>query len=341
MKALVTGACGFVMSVLVHRLLDADPDLRIIAVDLSEPDQLIQRELGENRDRVDFRRQDLCDAAGMESLMVSEAPEVVVHAATLTHVPSWELEQPSRYLDVNIGGTANLLEACRKAGSVRRIVHVSSGAVYGSGEEMPNPVKENSPLPANEMYGITKVSTEMIVHRYGELFGMTTPTVRLTKIFGEMERPTSARASMSLPYHLATSVISGNPVQVTDRTLEAGGDWLSAVDVSRALIPLCLDSDVQTGTWNLAGGRWTTVPELLSYFGAVSHTADLSGAGSSGAGAGSVGDVVDIDPLLTRGKDGVLAIDQAHADLDWAPRPLDEQISEYLTWVNAHPQNFQ
>lgn len=341
MTVLVTGACGFLMSVLVRRLLDADPELRVIAVDLSAPDPLLRRELGTDIDRVDFHRQDLCDAAGLRDLLAATTPEGVVHAATLTHVPSWEREQPSRYLDVNIGGTVNLLEACRAAVSVRRFVHVSSGAVYGAGDGLPNPVKENSPLLANELYGITKVSTEMIVHRYGTLFDIATPTVRLTKIFGEMERPTSARASMSLPFHLAASVVSGEPVTVTARTLEAGGDWLSAVDVARALVPLCLDDDAPTGTWNLAGGRWTTVPDLLSHFGAASCTADMPSAGTSGAGAGSVGEVVDIDPSLTHGKDGVLAIDRARADLGWTPRPLTDQITDYLTWAHDRPRNFQ
>lgn len=341
MNILVTGACGFVMSALMRRILMTDPEVRITAVDLSDPDALLQAELTGAMDRVSFHRLDIREADALSDLVTKERPTVIVHAATLTHVPSWERDTPSRYLDVNIGGTVNLLEAARRTPSVRRLVHVSSGAVYGAGELAPNPVDEHSPLDANELYGITKVSTEGIVHRYGQLFDIETPTVRLTKIFGEMERPTSARASMSLPFHLAASRISGVPVQLTPRTLTAGGDWLSAVDVSRALVPLCLDESSPTGTWNLSGGKWTAVPELLELFGADSRSAAAQKDSTSGAGAGSVGSTVDIDPELTRGKDGVLSNNRAKADLGWEPRSLTDQIGEYLDWALAHPRNFQ
>lgn len=341
MNILVTGACGFVMSALIRRLLMTDPEVQITAVDLSDPDSLLQSELTGATSRVSFHRVDLRDADTLSDLVITTRPTVIVHAATLTHVPSWERENPSRYLDVNIGGTVNLLEAARQAPSVRRLVHISSGAVYGAGELTPNPVDEHSPLDANELYGITKMSTEAVVHRYGQLFDMTTPTVRLTKIFGEMERPTSARASMSLPFHLAASRISGVPVQLTPRTLTAGGDWLSSVDVSRALIPLCLDDSSPTGTWNLSGGRWTTVPELLELFGTDTRSAEAQNDSTSGAGAGSVGGTVDIDPELTHGKDGVLSNTRAAIDLGWAPRPLADQVDEYLEWASAHPRNFQ
>lgn len=341
MRVLVTGSCGFVMSVLVRRLLDADPDIQVTAVDLAEPDEVFLSSLGHDRDRVRYRQANLVDAGMVAEIVTDTRPDVVVHAATLTHVPSWEKEDPARYLEVNIGGTANLLEACRITPSIRRIVHVSSGAVYGAGEGIPNPVTEASPLPANELYGITKVSTEKIVHRYGELFGWETPTVRLTKIFGEMERPSSARASMSLPFHLAASAVSGVPVHITERTLNAGGDWLSAVDVAEVLVSLCLGNAAVSTTWNLAGGQWTTVSDLVALFGASIRTAELTGMSTSGAGAGSVGDTVDIDPSLTRGKDGVLDYSKAHADLAWEPRPLQEQVDEYLEWARSNPTIFR
>ncbi|NEC14137.1 NAD(P)-dependent oxidoreductase [Streptomyces sp. SID8014] len=326
MRYLVTGARGFVMSVLVERLLTAEPDAVVTTVDLHAPDHLLTTHLAGHEGRVQHVRADVGDSSAVAEVIAESDPEVIVHGATVTHDAASERLDPGRFIHVNTGGTATVLDAARRAGRVRRVLLVSSGAVYGS-SPLGLLTEDAAPAP-DEMYGISKLAGELVARRFGRLYGLEVPIARLTKMFGPMERPSSGRAVMSLPYHLAAAALAGRPLRVTERTLRAGGDWLSATRAAGALHLLARGTGRGDGVYNISSGVRTGVPELLARFGVEALPAP--------AGEG----VVDMDPDAESGKNGVYASDRARRELLWNPGDLQEQVTEYLTWARNNPAVF-
>ncbi|MGY1433689.1 NAD-dependent epimerase/dehydratase family protein [Streptomyces reniochalinae] len=326
MHYLVTGARGFVMSVLVKELLTADPDAFVTALDLHEADDVLTRHLGGYAERVSYVRTDVTDSAAVTDTVAAGAPDVIVHGATVTHDAQTERRDPERFVRVNITGTTHILDAARRTGTVRRVLLVSSGAVYGSCPQ--RLLTEETPPAPDEMYGVTKVAGELVAQRFSELYGLQVPVARLTKMFGPMERPSSGRAVMSLPYHLAAAAVRGRKVALTERTLEAGGDWLSATHAARALSRLAGEEGEGSRTYNLSSGTRTTVADLLALFGVEARTVPAEHADA------------DMDPTAEFGKNGVYAADRARDELSWKPAALAEQADEYLAWARQHPDVF-
>ncbi|CAL9330969.1 NAD-dependent epimerase/dehydratase family protein [Streptomyces sp. enrichment culture] len=326
MRYLVTGARGFVMSVLVQHLLTTEPDATVTAVDLHGADDVLTRYLGGHGQRVRHVRADVTDAAAVSAAVTAAAPDVIVHGATVTHDATTERQDPGRFVRVNVDGTAHVLDAARRTGSVRRVLLISSGAVYGSSPE--RLLTEDTPTAPDEMYGVSKVAGELVARRFSELYGLHVPVARLTKMFGPMERPSTGRAVMSLPYHLAAARLEGRPVDVTERTLNAGGDWLGAGQAARALHTLAGTEGEGSRVHNISSGVRTTVPELMAHFGVTARTVP---AGRADA---------DMDPTAETGKNGVYACDRARRELGWTPDGLGTQVAEYVEWARRHPGFF-
>lgn len=326
MRYLVTGAGGFVMGVSIERLLRHDPDSSVTGVDLHSTDPVLENHFRAVRDRLRLTTVDVRNAAGVRELVRSVEPEVIVHGATLTHDPVSECENPGRFLEVNTLGTANLLDAARET-PPRRFILVSSAAVYGNREEQVV-TEDTSPAP-DEMYGISKWAAEQAAQRYNELYDLPLSIVRLTKMFGPMERPTLGRRAMSLPYHLAAALLGGRKLSVTERTLRACGDWLNATDAADALRMLANQQQRARRTYNVASGLRTTVPELVSLFGEdLVQVADPTRA------------TFDMAPDEDHGKNAVVAPNRIRDELDWHCRPLATQVSGYLEWAAQNREFF-
>ncbi|REE75465.1 dTDP-glucose 4,6-dehydratase [Rhodococcus wratislaviensis] len=326
MKYLITGANGFVMSVFARHILEHEPDARICALDLNTPDDITLDYLGDTG-RVEFHSVDVRDAGTMRAVLSEFAPEVVVHGATVTHVPRWEHDDPTRFIDINTMGTMNVLDAARRTASVRRTVLISSAAVYGNGYELAGTaLPETSPPDPDEMYGISKLAGELIAHRMSTLYGMDIPILRFSRVFGPMERPTGTRATMSLPYHLARARTTNTSLRVTTRTLTATGDWISATDVATALYAICTHPSPCTDSFNIGSGHHSTVTDLVDLFKSAVTVDDSDG--------------VDTDPNEATGKNGLLHIGRIAHATEWQPRPLADQIDEYVKWALAHSDHF-
>jgi nucleoside-diphosphate-sugar epimerase len=159
MAVLVTGGCGSVGALSVQRLL-VEPEAEVVVVDISPPDDAVKRLLGSALERVTFLQADVSDRAGLEAVLAEVDPlglRAIVHAAILDHVPRWERENTRAYVDVNLGGTINLLEVARRLPLLGAFVYVSSGSVYGEpGPATPVDLQgEDGPVDPPEMYAIT------------------------------------------------------------------------------------------------------------------------------------------------------------------------------------------
>jgi nucleoside-diphosphate-sugar epimerase len=329
---LVTGGAGFVMSALIRQVLANDPAVRVVMLDLGPFDALVVGYLAGYVDRVTYVQGDVRDRGVLDSIAAAHDLTHVVHAAAVTIATAWEIERPTWYIDVNIMGTVSVLDWARHLPGLVRFLYVSSGAVYGfpTAESPREPQPETGPFNPVELYSITKYTSELICRRYGELYGMATVRVRPTSVFGPMERPTSARINISLPYRMMRACLEGRPFRVTPNTLAAGGDFISNEDAAVAMAALLSAPRLHYDAYNLASGRFIGIRELLQTFRTVAPAFRYEVVDDSRADA-------NIDPTHRQARWNAYAIARAAEDVGWKPRSLAEQLAGYMAWVQDDP----
>ncbi len=188
MKALVTGAAGFIGSHLCERLL-ADGWL-VVGVDnfddFYEPKvkwQNIESCLA--HDNFGLVEADIRDSAAMNEV-AGQGIDVIVHLAARAGVrPS--IENPMLYTDVNISGTVAMLEAARQY-DVRKFIFGSSSSVYGNNKKVPFSEEDNVDFPISP-YAATKKACELICHTYHSLYGIDMTCLRFFTVYGPRQRP--------------------------------------------------------------------------------------------------------------------------------------------------------
>src|SRR5271167_3306524 len=248
MTLLVTGATGFVMSVMVRHWLEADRGARAIALDMAPLDDAARRYFAPIADRLDIVSADVTKPDQWGPLLSRRGVTHVVHGATVTPISRGtaaeakrepEAENPGRIIDVNVMGTVAVLDWARTLPRLQRFIYVSSGAVYKHhGPDRPGePLPEDGYVMPRRLYGISKLASELITERYGELFGLSTASVRPSSVYGPMDRVTARRAFRHLPNRLAHLAVDGVK-RVRVNTLKAVGDYIHAEDVARAIVSL-------------------------------------------------------------------------------------------------------
>lgn len=207
MKALVTGAAGFIGSHLCERLL-AD-GWSVIAVDnfddFYDP-EMKRRNIGACLENTGFRlvEVDIRDADAMIR-SAGDGVDVIVHLAARAGVrPS--IEQPLLYADVNINGTMVLLEAARRC-RIKKFIFASSSSVYGNNEKIPFSEDDNVDFPISP-YAATKKACELICHTYCRLYGISITCLRYFTVYGPRQRPDLAI------HKFARLIEQGKPIPV-------------------------------------------------------------------------------------------------------------------------------
>ena len=132
---------------------------------------------------VTFEAGDITDRERLRAVAEQYHVESIIHAAVITPRLDREQREPDRIIDVNLGGTVNALEVAREIAGLRRFVYISSGAVWGSSPGAAI-LDEESPSNATSLYGITKLASERVTLRYGDLFGLDVVAVRPSNVYG-------------------------------------------------------------------------------------------------------------------------------------------------------------
>jgi len=185
MRALVTGGAGFIGSNLVDALL-ARGDTVTVVDDLSTGRR--SNLDGALTKGAELAELDIRDAGALSELVAAAQPEVVFHLAAQIDVRR-SLEDPAFDAAVNVGGTANLVEAMRAVGS-RRIVFVSTGgAIYGEGEGKKLPLGEDAPIEPFSAYGQSKFAAEGYLALYERLYDLSGISLRLGNVYGPRQDP--------------------------------------------------------------------------------------------------------------------------------------------------------
>ena len=192
MKFLVTGAAGFIGFHTSKYLLNRGD--AVIGIDNLNDyyDPALKKarlSLLKNSDKFTFHRIDIVDKNSVDNIFKSESPEYIIHLAAQAGV-RYSLQNPYAYIDSNITGFMNILEACRN-NPIRHLVFASSSSVYGANTHMPFDADDDCNHPVS-IYGATKKSNELMAHAYSHLYDIPVSGLRFFTVYGPWGRPDMA-----------------------------------------------------------------------------------------------------------------------------------------------------
>lgn len=208
MRVLVTGCAGFI-GMHVARLLLERGDTVVGMDNLNDyyDPRLKQARLAclESYAQFEFALGDIADRAAVDRLFSEHAFDRVVHLAAQAGV-RYSLINPHAYIQSNIVGFCNLLEACRHQG-VAHFVYASSSSVYGANTHMPFSVQDKVDHPVS-LYAASKKANELMAHSYSHLYGLPTTGLRYFTVYGPWGRP-----DMS-PWLFTSAILEGRTIDV-------------------------------------------------------------------------------------------------------------------------------
>lgn len=197
---LVTGAAGFIGSFLSERLLSDFEDIRVIGFDSVNDYYDIRlkesrlEKLQKHRNFI-FIKANLADKDKVNEVFWKYSPQIVVNLAAQAGV-RYSITNPDAYIESNIIGFYNILEACRHsyddgATPVEHLVYASSSSVYGSNKKVPYSTDEKVDNPVS-LYAATKKSDELMAHAYSKLYNIPSTGLRFFTVYGPAGRPDMA-----------------------------------------------------------------------------------------------------------------------------------------------------
>jgi UDP-glucuronate 4-epimerase len=238
---LVTGAAGFIGFHVAKRLLDDGFD--VVGVDnlndyydvslkQARLDQII------NHPNFRFERIDIADRITFPTIFENYKIERVIHLAAQAGV-RYSMDHPHEYVDSNLVGFVNVLEACRHY-QIEHLVYASSSSVYGNNEKIPFSVDDNVDQPIS-LYAATKKANELMAHTYSHLYGMQTTGLRFFTVYGPWGRPDMAYFSFT------KAVLEGLPIKLFHYG-DAERDFTYIDDIVEGIVRvLALKSETSSG----------------------------------------------------------------------------------------------
>jgi dTDP-L-rhamnose 4-epimerase len=284
-KVLVTGGAGFIGSHLVDRLVQLGYE--VLMYDNLDP-QVHPQKPGYLNPKAKLIQRDIRDYEALKGAL--KGCQLIFHLASVVGVGQSQYEI-KRYVDVNIGGTANLLDILIRAEPpIKRLILASSMSIYGegayicqrcgrvrpdktspqgkgidpacplcSGPIRPVPVREDDPPQCNSIYAVTKMAQEEMVINFGKAYRVPTVALRLFNTYGP-------RQSLSNPYTGAVAIFISRVKNLKPPVLYEDGlqsrDFVCVHDVVKAFVSAAERPEVDLGVFNVGTGRACTVKEL-------------------------------------------------------------------------------
>ncbi|MCW1930269.1 MAG: dTDP-glucose 4,6-dehydratase [Candidatus Kerfeldbacteria bacterium] len=312
MNILLTGGLGFMGSNMVRYLLNTYPEYTVINLDkmtyAGNPENL--RDV-ENNPRYHFVQGDIADEELVQRVIEQYAPDAIINYAAETHVDR-SMMNPKSFMETDILGTHNLLEATRRHG-ISRMVHISTDEVYGSIEQ--GEFFEDSPFKPNNPYSASKAGGDHMCRAYWESYQTPVIVTHSCNFYGFYQHPEKV-----VPLFV-TNLIEGKPITVHGNGRQIR-EWIFADDHCRA-IDAILHKGCDGEIYNIGTGKRKSVLEL----------------------AKTIVKYMDVDPtLVTFGKDRpgqdhryATNFSKLSIELDWQPMTsFDEGIQQTIQWYQEH-----
>ncbi|MEK6958749.1 MAG: NAD-dependent epimerase/dehydratase family protein [archaeon] len=304
MKILVTGGCGFIGSHIIDELVKNKHDVVVL-------DNLSTGSKKYLNPKAKFYEADIRE--DISDIFLKEKPEIVIHTAAQVMLRK-SIEEPIEDAKINIFGTINVLEACKKS-KVRKIIYTSTGgARYGEPKYLP--VDENHPIHPLSPYGISKHTAEHYIESYSNLYGIEYLIVGFGNVYGPRDDPAFKRVICLFAMQILngeTPKIFGDGEQVRD--------FIFVKDIAD-FIASCIDKKPEHKLFNLANGEKVTVNQIYSMLKEVS---------------GFAKDAEHINAIKGEVREIQLDTTLAKKELGWTPKTkLIDGIKETFEWLKEN-----
>jgi len=333
-KILVTGAAGFIGFHVSKKLVDlgfevygidnlnAYYDVRLkldrlkeLGIDVESELFMRQQEVksGSN-EKFRFSQMDLVDEHRLDNLFLKEKFDAVINLAAQAGV-RYSIENPKAYIQANVVGFMNILEACR-SNQIKHLIYASSSSVYGNQQKVPFSEKDRVDHPIS-LYAATKKSNELMAHVYSHLYGLKTTGLRFFTVYGPWGRPDMA------PFLFTKAILSETPIKVFNNG-DLMRDFTYIEDIVKGIIEVLITDKIQEN-YNIYNIGNNTPVKLLDFIQAVEGACNKKAQ-------------LDFYPM----QDG--DVYQTFADIEdlkavtgYIPKvKINEGIQEFVNWYKAY-----
>ncbi|MDB5862410.1 MAG: NAD-dependent epimerase/dehydratase [Betaproteobacteria bacterium] len=299
-RVLVTGSSGFIGAAALASI--TAEGWHAVGFDLSPPATVAAGAV--------LVRGDFNDLHQVYQTLHEHEIDSIVHCGGVSG-PMLSRDAPFRVFEANVVGTANLLEAARLL-RLRRFVFLSSAHAYG--DTPPPPVPEDAPFHANDMYGATKASGDLLLRAYRAQYGLDAVALRISTAYGPGRRTRSAILTM------IEDALAGKPTAF-DYGDGYGRSYLYIRDAASAVVGALKAASFTQHAYNIAGAEFESMARIAEVVRKILPNARVT----LSAGA---------DPLSYRRER--LDISAAKRDFGWSPQwNLERGIAEYAEWLRV------
>ncbi len=265
MKALVTGGAGFIGSNLVDALLERGSTVTVVDDISTGRRENLEGALAAGAKLAEL---DIRDGEALAALAEAERPDTVFHLAAQIDVRK-SLADPAFDAAINVGGTANVLEAARRAGAGRVVFSSTGGAIYGEGEGKALPLDESAPIEPFSAYGQSKHAGEGYLALYERLYGLSSVSLRFGNVYGPRQDPLGEAGVIAI---FCGRLLGGERPTVFGDGKQTR-DYIYVGDVVAAM--LAAAESRATGPINIGTGIETDVLELAAQLAALGDREDF------------------------------------------------------------------
>lgn len=335
MKILVTGGAGFIGSAIIRYIINNTTDSVVNLDKLTYAGNLDSLSEVVNSERYAFEQIDICDRSQLERVFTEHQPDALMHLAAESHVDR-SIDGPAEFIETNIIGTYQLLEATRQywnqldeaRKSAFRFHHISTDEVYGDLESTEDLFTETTSYAPSSPYSASKASSDHLVRAWQRTYGLPTLVTNCSNNYGPYHFPEKLIPLVIL------NALEGKPLPVYGDGMQVR-DWLYVEDHARALYKVVTEGVVGE-TYNIGGhnekANIEVVKTICTLLEELVPVADNSAFASS--------DITHYQDLITfvkdrPGHDIRYAIDATKIakELDWTPQETFETgIRNTVIW---------
>ena len=251
-KILVTGGAGFIGSAVVRHIITDTPHQVLNLDKLTYAGNLDSLSTVDDSDRYLFKQIDICDRPALDDVLAQFQPDIVMHLAAESHVDR-SIDGPAEFIETNIIGTYQLLEASRayynelpsKRQSEFRFHHISTDEVYGDLEGTDDLFTEATSYAPSSPYSASKASSDHLVRAWHRTFGLPVVLTNCSNNYGPYHFPEK------LIPHVILNALAGKPLPIYGKGNQIR-DWLYVEDHARALVLVATTAEIGS-TYNIGG----------------------------------------------------------------------------------------